>query len=234
MQTIKPSLFVYGIAGIIYFISALLGWEVMSYVTKPLFIGAIIAYYLIESFGKLNLKHIAIICLMFVSGVINLFDYKEFFNYVLCVNFATYLLFFYILLKKIINLKWNAFEKDLLISVFLMLIFFTCLVYICVIIVFDETFAMYKFIYAYSFVLVLVAISSVVLNQLERDKKNTYLFFAIMTLIVCEFFYALYYYYNPFFFFRCVSIFCYVISFYFLVNYFLGEDKSNNNKINFK
>lgn len=229
MREIKPALLVYGIAAIAYFFAAILSWEIISFIAKPLFIGAIIAHYLIEVNGKWNIAYLLIFVLMLFSATLNLFEYENFFTYVLYLNFFTYLIFLFLLARKIIHLKWKNIEKDIFLSVILMLIFFICLVYICVIIVFDETFALYRFLYVYNFIIISVAICSIVLSQLERNKENTYLFFTILTIIICEFFYALYYFYQNIFFFRTASILCYVISFYFLVKFFL-EDKRYNDQ----
>ncbi len=225
MHNNQPALIVYGIAALAYFLSAMLGWESINYISKPLFIGAIIAHYLIESNGKVNMVYISIFLLMLTSAVINLFDYEDFFTYVLYANFITYVLLLLIVSKKIIRLKWQKIEKDILLSVLLMLIFLICLVYICVIIVFDETFALYNFLYLYNFVIIALAMCSIVLIQLDRSKENSYLFLTIITIIVCEFFYALFYFYQKLFFFRFVSILCYVLSFYFLVKFFLEDKK---------
>ena len=161
-----------------------------------------------------------------MSGITNLFEGN--FKYVLLLNFCAYSIFLFILIKNILRFKLEIMQKNNLSVFLLIIIFFLCLIYISRFIVFDATFKLYKFMYAYDFLLMGIGVCSALLYLADLSNKNTYLILTVLNIVICEICYGIYYYYYPFFFFRYISIFCYIVSFYFLVNYFLNTNEHKN------
>lgn len=228
MKILNSFIIVYIISGILYLMSTILNYNLLGYIAKPVFIGSIYIYFIKEIKYNFNYKYFTILTLLFLSGIINLLEGKDYFKYVLFLNFCAYSVFLYVLAKKLLIFKLEIFQKNNFSVFLLILIFFLCLIYISSFIVFDSAFTLYRFMYSYNFVLTSLGVCSTLLYLVDMSNKNTYLILAVLTIIICEIFYGIYYYYYPFWFFRYTSIFCYIIMFFFLVNYFLNENEDKN------
>lgn len=226
MKVLNSYIIIYIISGILYLLSTILNCNLLGYIAKPIFIGALYIYYIKESKEGVNYYYIIILTLLFLSGVINLIDGKDNFKYILFLNFCAYCIFVYVLVKKLLIFKDEIIIKNNFSAFLLILIFFLCLVYISRFIVFDSTFNLYKFIYVYDFLLTVLGICSTLLYLGDLSNKNTYLILAVLNIIICEICYGIYYYYYAFLFFRYTSVLCYIVSFYFLVNYFLLKNEN--------
>ena len=224
MKSINAFIIVYIISGILYLLSTILNYNLLGYIAKPLFIGTLYIYYIKKSKDSVNYYCIAILTLLFLSGIINLLEGKGNFKYVLFLNFSAYSVFLYVLVKKILYFKFKIIKKNNLAVFLLIMIFFLCIIYISRFIVFDNNFTMYKFIYVYDFLLMAVAVSSALLYLVDFSDKNTFLILTVINIVIAEICYGIYYYYYPFLFFRYTSVFCYIVSFYFLVSYFLNTN----------
>lgn len=201
-------------------------WTYASYIAKPLFIGAISFYYIEESKTHINYYNCLVLTLLFFSGVINLLEGYSYFIYVLFFNFSAYCLLSFQFMKKLIQGRPHKIEKGNFLSFLLMLLFLICLLYISSFIIFDRSFEWYKVILVYGFALTSFVMGATLTYLAEPNQKNTYLILYALDIIICELFYGIYHYYYQVPFLRFSSIFCYILSFYFLAHYFLKE---NNN-----
>lgn len=226
MNVLKSHLALYIIFGTLYFLSTFTDWTYVSYITKPLFIGAISFYYIEESKKNISYYNCIILTFFLISGIINLVE--GYFIYVLLFNFSAYCLLLFQLIKELKQKKLYRIEKENYSSILLTFIFLSCLIYISTFIVFDRSFELYKVIIVYDFILISFVFFAAYAYVAKLNLKNTYLILFALTIVICELFYGIYYYYYKLPFFRFTSIFCYIISFYFLTQYFL---KDNNNNI---
>lgn len=226
MNVLKSHLALYFIFGILYFLSTLMNWTYLSYTAKPLFIGAISFYYIEESKAPLNYYNCSILTLLFFSGVINLLEGYNYLLYVVFFNFLAYCLLLLQLIKKTPKRRPHAIEKGNFISIFFILLFLTCVLYISSFIVFDRSFEWFKVMLVYGFALCTFALAATLTYLSTPNQKNTYLILYALDVIICELFYGIYHYYYQVALLRFTSILCYIISFYLLTHYFLKE---NNN-----
>jgi len=224
MNFLKSHLALYFIFGILYFLSTVMDWVYASYIAKPLFMGAISFYYIEESKTPINYYNCSILTFLFFSGIINLMEGYSYFIYVLFFNFLAYCMLLFQLIKELIQKRHYKIEKGNFLSILIMLIFLTCLLYISSFIVFDRSFELYKVIFVYGFALAAFVLCAAFTYLVDPNQKNTYLMLYALDIIICELFYGIYHYYYKVPFLRFSSIFCYILSFYFLVNYFLKEN----------
>lgn len=231
MNALKLYLNIYFFFGILYFLSAIMDWKYLSYFSKPLFIGIIILYYIEKNKKQINYYNLTILCLLFFSGVLNLLEGYNYFIYVLFINFLAYSILIFQLVKELKKLKFYKIERENYFSIILTSIFLICLLYISSFIVFDRSSEFYKVIFAYGIVSVCLTLSATLIYLAKGNSKNTYLVVYTLSTLICENFYGIYHYYYKLAFFRYSSIFCYIISFYFLVNYFLQDNEDKIDKI---
>ncbi len=223
MNILKSHLALYFLFGILYFLSICMDWTYLSYIAKPLFIGAISFYYFEESKKPVNYYNCTILALLFFSGVINLLEGYSYFIYVLFFNFLAYCILLFKLIKELSKMKLYKIEKASYLSILLTLIFLSCVLYISSFIVFDRSFELYKVILVYGFTLITLSFCAAFMYLVKFNQKNTYLILYTLNIIICELFYGIYHYYYKVPLLRFTSIFCYILSFYFLAHYFLKE-----------
>lgn len=228
MKVLKSHLALYFIFGILYFLSTLMNWTYLSYAAKPLFIGAISFYYIEESKSPLNYYNCSILTLLFFSGVINLLEGYNYLLYVVFFNFLAYCLLLFQLIKKLIQERPSTIEKGNFLSVLIILLFLTCVLYISSFIVFDRSFEWFKVMLVYGFALCSFVLAATLTYLSAPNPKNTFLILYALDVIICELFYGIYHYYYQVALLRFTSILCYIISFYLLAHYFLKE---NNNSV---
>lgn len=228
MNVLKSHLALYFIFGILYFLSTIMNWTYVSYIAKPLFIGAISFYYIEESKSPLNYYNCSILALLFFSGVINLLEGYSYLLYVVFFNLSAYCLLLFRLIKQLTQNKPRKIEKGNFLSVLLMLLFLFCILYISSFIVFDRSFEWFKVMLVYSFALCSFVLAATLTYLSAPNPKNTYLILYALDVIICELFYGIYHYYYPIALIRFSSILCYILSFYLLAHYFLKE---NNNPV---
>lgn len=217
--------------GILYFLSTLLNWKYLSYFSKPTFILMIILYYVDKTKNNINYYHLTILCLLFFSGTLNLLEGYHYFVPVLFINFLAYAILIFQLIKELKNLKNHKMEKENYFSIFLTFIFLICLLYISSFIVFDRSSEFYKVILVYGSILVCLTLCATFIYLAKVNSKNTYLILYTISTLICENFYGIYHYYYKLDFFRFSSILCYIISFYFLVNYFSKDNETQKSDI---
>lgn len=223
MNVLKSHLALYFIFGILFFFSIFMDLTYVSYITKPLFIGAISFYYIEQSKKPINYYNCTVLLLLFISGIINLLEGYSYFIYVLLFNFLAYSILLFQLIRELINKKLYKIDKENFLSILLTFIFLSCLLYISLVIVFDSSFEFHEIILIYDITLISFAFFAAFAYVTKLNPKNTYLILYALDVLVCELFYGIYHYYYKLAFLRFTSVFCYILSFYFLVHYFLKE-----------
>lgn len=223
MSALKSHLALYFIFGILYFIAIIMDWLLLSYITKPLFIGAIFFYYIEERQAPVNYFNCAILALLFLSGMINLIEGYSYFVYVLFLNFLAYCLLLFQILLALRRENLTFFHRENLLYIMLTLIFLICALYISSFIIFDRSFELYKAVVIYGIVVAAVVFCATLLYLKAPSQKNTYLMLYALDMIICELFYGIYHYYYRLLLIRLASVVCYILSFYLLGSHLVKE-----------
>lgn len=221
MKASAPALILYSISGFLYFFSVVFDYEFLTVIAKPIIAASIFFYYWQESHGKINFWFSLILLMLFANGLLNLFEEESLFLYLLLTNFLAYAILFAFIVRNLLEFNLKTLCKTNLIYIFLMFLFLSSLLYMDLFLVFDSSFELYFFLVLYGSLLLALGLLSTLLYTLNHNKSNVYLIMTIFSFIICDLFYAVHYYYYHFALFRYISILCNIISFYFLVNYFL-------------
>ena len=225
MKAYPAALIVYLVSGFLFFLSAVVESEQLALISKPIVSTSMLFYYWHESKGRINFWFTAILVLFFISGVFNLFDDEFALKYVILINLFSYAILLSFIVRSLLELKLKSIDNINLTYIILMFLFLCTLLYVCLFLVFDTSFQSYGLIIVYGFVLFVIGISNTILYTINFNRSNVYLMITTFCYIICDLFYAMYYYYLDFIFFRYVSILCNILSFYFLVNYFLKRNE---------
>ncbi|MFM9987551.1 hypothetical protein [Flavobacterium sp.] len=226
MKTIKPPILLYMISGFLFFLSIVIDNEYLTLLSKPIVSTSIFFYYLQESHKKVNFWFSAVLLLLFVSGIFNLFEDEFALQYVILINLIVYCILLGFVIRSLFEINIKMLDNVSLTYIILMLLFLSCLLYMCLFLVFDSSSVLYLYIIVYSLVLLILGLSNTVLYVLKNNEENVSLMMATFCFIICDLFYVIYYYYYDFVFFRYISVLCNIISFHFLVKYFLLRNKS--------
>lgn len=225
MKKVNTNILVYTISGLFYFLSTIFQLEIFTYAFKPLLIGALFFYYLEERKKNINIYFIILFVLLFISGTINLIEGNLYFLYVLLFNLSAYCIFLFQIGKKIYKPNITIQENVNIMYLLITFVFLISLFYTSSYIVFDPTFEFYILILLYGLILFSIGILSTYIYLISPTKQNTYLVLFALSIIICDLFYGIYYYYFNLASFRYLSIICYILSFYFLTNFFILDEK---------
>lgn len=224
-----PALILYILSGLLFFVGTMAGNDHLMLVSKPIIIPAIYFYYWQESQGRINFWFFMVLFLFFISGILNLFDDESSFFFVIIFNLFAYCILLSFVLKNIFELKFDFPDKINLTYMVLMFLFFSSLLYITLVLMFDLKLELYLIITIYGISSVLLGTLSTVLYTQQQNQTNFLLMMTSFTFIVSNLFYVMYRYYNEFIFFRGISELSYIVSFYVLVRYFiLAETESKH------
>jgi hypothetical protein len=225
MKINSPAIILYLVSSLLYLLAIYFDSEEFILFFKPMIASSMLFYYWQHSYKNINIGFVVILVLLFASGIFNTFDDEFALTYVLILNILAYSILLSFTFKKMIKVDIMLVDKYnltyIIISFFLMFILF----YVAIVVVFDTSEELYYLITLYSFILLLLGAFTTVKVIVEYSKSNVYLMIATFCFILCDLFYILYYYYLDFLFFRYISIISNIVSFYFLVNYFLEYNK---------
>ncbi len=224
----SPALILYTISGFLFFLSAIIKDEQLALIVKPMIAPSILFYYWQESKNKINFWYTTILILFFFSGILNLFDDGLALKYVIFTNTLAYGILLNFIIKSLLKIKFKSLENISLAHIVFTFLFLCTLLYVCLFLIFDFNFKLYGIIIIYSFELFLMGFLISIIYAVNCNKPNTYLMITIFCYIFCDLFYAIYYYYYDFILLRYLSILCNILSFYFLVNFFLNRNLNYN------
>lgn len=221
MNQLTPAFILYIVSGLTFTISSLLGYDLVVFVSKPIMATSIIFHYFHEVKNKVNYWHLLFLFLFFLAGILNLFEDSQALLYVIIINMMCYTILLSLVVKKLFDINYRNIDSVNLIYIVLTIVFVVTLVYVCLGVVFTNENAMYPYLIIYAIIITSLTINSTVLYTLKHSNAIVYLLLAAFCYLICDLFYVIYYYYYDFFFFRLLSIMSYVVSYYFIVNYFL-------------
>ncbi len=225
MKQLTPAIILYIISGLTFTISSLLGYELIIFVSKPIIASSIIFHYLNELKNSVNFWHLLFLLLFFLAGILNLFEDKQALLYVIVINMLCYTILLRLVVKEMFEINFRRIDSLNVIYFVLTIVFVVTLVYVCLGLVFTNKNAMYPYLILYAIIITSLTLSCTVLYTLKHSNAMVFLLLAAFCYLICDLFYIIYYYYYNFIFFRLLSIMSYIVSYYFIVTYFI---KSNN------
>jgi hypothetical protein len=226
MRQISPAIVLYIIAGIVFFFSSVAGNEYLVFLSKPIIPSAMLFYYWNESKGKVNPWFVLVILGFFVSGILNLFEDNQVLVYILIVNCVGYVILLSHVIRNLIEIKIRFLDRINIAYIFLMVLFLSCLMYVLLFLVFDTSYELYFHMIIYGVILCSLVILNSVLYNIKHSQADFFLMLTGFCYLMSDLFYVIYYYYFDFSFFRYLTIGGNIISYYFLVKFFLAANKN--------
>lgn len=221
----NPSIILFCIAGILYFISVLINNEYLALLTKPVIIPSIFVYYYIESKGRLNNLFVLSLVTFFIGDMLYLINIDDYYVLGLFVFLTPYLIVLFFLFKDIVNfLKRNKINKSDL--SFIIILFFLIYLMISILNVLDTS-SNVEFIYflLFGIELVFMGVFATLLYVNENSKVNFYLIIGVSLFIVSDIFFILNKNLFPLIIFKLANILSQIISYYFYTRYFIERQK---------
>lgn len=223
MKAYSSALMLYIVSGLLFFVSTMVGNEYLVFLSKPVIASSMLFYYWQNKKGKIDLWFSLILVLLFFSGILNLFEDEQALLYVILVNLVAYSIILGYVIQRLFSLNFRVIDTINMSFILLTILLMGCVLYLSLFLVFDKDSELYIFITIYSIVLVSLVIASTTLTVLKDNQANVNLMITVFCFLACDLFYVIYYYYYDFILFRYLSVICNIISFYFLVQFFLAS-----------
>lgn len=227
MGKITPAILVFIVSGLVYITSSLFEYNNIVFIAKPVFISSAIFHYWVEAKGQIDFINLMLLLLYFLSGSLNLFQDNDGFKYVLLLNILVYLMLLISVFKKKIVLKEVKLQKKTLRLIFVFMSFIIGLAYFLLFFVFTKKFLLFNYLVVYAFILSCLVIVSTALFLFKKTLSHYYLLLTSYSYLSCDLFYALYNYSFDSVFFKFLSMLGSVLSYYFIINYFLLTSLDN-------
>jgi uncharacterized membrane protein YhhN len=230
MKANTPSLILYFLASILTIAFALFGQESYLLYAKSLVVPSIFIYYLTTNNYKIDLIKGGIFLFSFIGDVFVLMDYED-------SEIGSVLSFLIVYLLLIIHLvrglKKIKFDKIDILSLIGIIIVMIVLSFTILSLPFEKMKTDFSIIIIYSIVLSILICISVI----KYITKSNFAFLNLLVMALCfllsDIFYVLNGFYLPLSVFNVIKICTQVFSYFFMVNYFIANDKSlrklNNN-----
>lgn len=221
----NPSIILFSIAGILYFISVMLNNEYLALFTKPILIPSIFVYYFIESRGKINNYFILSLTAFFIGDMLYLINLDDYYLLGLVIYLSPYLIVLGFLIQDIYNfLKRKILNKSDM--SFIIILFFLIYLMISILNVLD-TKSNEEFIYflLFGIELVLMGLFATLLYVNENSKVNFFLILAVSLFIISDIFFILNKNLFPLLIFKLANVSSQIISYYFYTRYFIEKQK---------
>lgn len=226
---ISPALFAYIFFAVVYFIATFIPNETLIYISKPAMVISLILHFWNSSPHNSNLKFNSALFFYLIGVILNLFDDSVVLTYVVLSKLFIHIIVLTVVLKILSNLKYKIIDNANVVYIGLTAFLLACLVYLSLFLIFDEKYELYSLMVVYSIFLAFLCICSTAYYTLQQNQASFYILLASFGFIFTDLFYAIYYYYLDILFFRIVSVFCNIITIYFLTMFFIKFDKNNTN-----
>jgi len=229
MNKSTPALLLYFIASLMYVFSIAFQWDsTVTFLFKPMIFPAIYFYYWQESRFKPYLLSSLVLWLFYIGDMMILIDYENVLVPLMLLNLTAYLILGYCVTKDLLKINRPDISSFLIMIVFIVIAFLLSLLYIALSLVFNAADSNFGLLTVYGIALTLLSVEIVTYYILKNDTASFFVLMTIICLVISDLFYVLYNYYDHFQIFININVFCQVISFYFLVKYFLYKSHYNN------
>lgn len=218
-----PSLTVYFVSCILFVVFTMLRMDNCVLLSKSVIIPAIFVYYFIENRYRINWAQVLIISLCYAGDVYILLDYKEnFLASVISFLFAHLVILFYVL----VDFRTVKFRKKDILPIFVIVVFLIYLLITILGLQFKNTLADFSIFIFYGITLAVLSCFSMA-NYIS---KGSYAFLNLVLMVTCfivsDVFYVLNHFYLELPIFEIITISAQVLSYYFMVKYFILRKKS--------
>lgn len=227
MKANRPSLVFYFIACTLVVLFKIMENDSLVLYVKSIIVPLIFIYYLITNNYKISWIKALIFLFCFMGDIFNLLQFND-----SGLGALLSFLFVYVLLLKLAvdDFKYSKFIKD---DYFSMLVSFFFIAAICISILslnFERIELDFSLYILYGITLSLLTFFSII-NYL---KKGNYTFFCLVIMCVCSMisdaFFVINKYYLNLYAFSFINVFVQVFSYFFMVTYFIENDKYHQSK----
>lgn len=222
MKANIPSLIIYILAAAAALIFSLIGDNLLLTYAKAIVVSSAFIYYFITNNYKIEITKIIIFILSFIGEIIVLLENK---NAIVIMIFC-FLTVYSILLKNIVNdfLKMKIQKKD-----FTNILVSTILIILLIVMVLSLKLEKVDFSFSIFVVYAIVIGLLCVLSTISYIKKNTSVFLNLVLMAYCflisDIFFVLNYFYLSLSALHATAVLTQVLSYFFMVRYFLERDK---------
>lgn len=222
MKASTPSLILFFVASFFTILFKMLEYSSLVIYTKSIIIPSLFIYYLVSNNYKINLTKSLVFLLCFMRDVFILLNIKESaLGSFLCILFV-YLILLNLSLKDFRNLKFN-FDDSASILILVLSVGTICYSVLNLKLEgLDFSFSLYVI-----FGIVLSLLSIVVLSNYIKNESYVYVNSMMMCVcfIITDIFFVLYNFYFNLYIFSLISIITQVLSYFFMVKYFIAKDR---------
>ncbi|UOK42091.1 MULTISPECIES: hypothetical protein [Flavobacterium] len=234
MNKSTPALLLYFAASLMYVLSIAFQWDdTFALLFKPMIFPAIYFYYWQESKSKPQLMSSLILLLFFVGDMIILVDSKNLLIPLILSNLFAYSILTFSVTGDLLKIKNPEISNLKILTVFTVITILVSLLYFAMSLVFNASGSNFSLMMVYGIVLMLLSITILIYYVLKSDTASFFVLMTIICFIISDLFHILYNYYEHFQVFININVCCQVISFYFLVKYFLHQS-SYTSQLNYE
>ena len=225
MKTNTPSLILYFSACILTILFNLIGQEALVLYAKSIVVPSIFIYYLTTNNYKIDLIKAGIFLFSFIGDVFILMNY----NYSETGSILSFLIVYILLIVHLISgLKKIKLDRIDILSLIIVIIAMVILSTTILSLQFEKMKTDFSIIIIYSIALSILICISVI----KYIAKGTFVFLNLLLMSVClllsDIFYVLNGFYLSLSVFSLIEMATQVFSYFFMVNYFIANDKSIN------
>jgi hypothetical protein len=228
MKANTPSLILYFLASILTIIFTLVGEQSYLPYTKSLVVSSIFIYYLTTNNYKIDLIKGGVFLFPFIGDIFILMNYDNSEIGSVLSFLIVYLLLITHLVRHLKKIKLNKIDLISLISIIIVMIVLSITI---LSLPFEKMKTDFSIIIIYSIVLSILICISVI----KYITKSNFAFLNLLLMSLCflisDIFYVLDGFYLSLSVFNLIEISTQVLSYYFMVNYFIASDKSFKKKI---
>jgi len=230
MKANTPSLILFFAASAFVIVFKMMQYDSLMLYAKAVLIPSLFIYYFVSNNYKITPYKLLIFFLFFVRDIFNTLLIKESaLGAFLCV-LIVYIMLFKLSYKDFKYIKFN-FRDGL--SLFVLIVAVSAICFSVLNLKLENLELDFPFYVFFGIVLSVLSIVSIT----NYTKNGTYAFFYSMMMCVCfivtDIFFILYKFYFYNYVFTLISIITQVLSYFFMVNYFLEKDKFKEDTINF-
>lgn len=226
MSKKNPSVILYAIAGILYFLSVLIDSEYLTLLAKPILIPSMLVFYYLESKGKINNMFLLSLISFFVGDMLYLINLDEYFTLGLFVFLVPYFVISFFLIQDIFKLIKRKKINKLNLS-FLIILFFLIYLVISILSVLEtnsDVEFVYFFVFGIELVLMGILVALIFIN--ENSKVNFFIVLSVSLFIISDISFILNKNLFPLLIFKLVNVSSQTFSYYFYTRYFVERQKS--------
>ncbi len=221
----NPSIVLFSIAAILFFISVVLDNDYMALLTKPIIIPSLFFYYFIESKGKINTFFVFSLIIFFVGDMLYLINIEDYYYLGLFIFLTPYWVILYFLFQDVFDMLNRKSINKTDVS-FLIILFFLIYLLISILNILDiKSNEEFVYLLLFGIELLLMGMLSALLYINENSRVNFYLVITVSLFIISDIFFILNKDLAPLLIFKLSNVAAQIISYYFYTLYFVEKQK---------